>query len=177
MEKSKKIIIGLIVQPLRIVTILTVLDIFFPVGISWQTGQWFFYSFGILFVGSFFVESIFKLQTDTSKNRHSLKKELFFIIKKLYPKYQQNFPLEFVSISAFALFKFSTNTELVFVWSLSIFGITTVWQIFTEYHHAKLVPRLNQIHIPEKTKVLLFIPLTVFLFFFFMWVYVFTENI
>lgn len=177
METSKKVLIfGLVFQPLRIVSILLLLELFLPVAISWQTAQWFFYGFGFLFVGSFFVESLFRLQTDISKNEYSLKKELFIIFKKLYPKYEQNFALEFVSVSAFALFKFSTDIDLVFSWSLMILIITTVWQIFTEYHHAKLVPRLNKIQLPEKVKVLLFIPLTIFLFFFFMWVYVFAEN-
>ncbi len=177
MEQSKKdFIFGLFFQPLRIVSFLIILELFLPVEISWETAQWFFYGFGFLFVGSFFVESLFRLQIDISRNKYSLKKELFNIFKKLYPKYEQNFSLEFVSVAAFTLFSFSSESDLVFWWSLKILGITTAWQIFTEFHHAKLVPIFNKIRISEKTKILLFIPLAVFLVLFFMWIYIFTEN-
>lgn len=177
MDQSKKyFIFGLAFQPLRIVSFLIALELFVPIEILWQTAQWFFYGFGFLFVGSFFVESIFRLQTNISHNKYTLKKELFIIFKKLYPKYEQNFSLEFVSVSAFALFSFSSEIDLVFWWSLMILGITTSWQIFTEYHHAKLIPKLNKIKISEKTKILLFIPLSIFLVLFFMWMYIFVEN-
>lgn len=177
MNQSKKdFLFGLFFQPVRIVSILIILPLFLPIEFSWQTAQWFFYGFGILFPSSFFVESIFRLDKHVLFNSLSVKQNMFKIFKSLYPKYEQNFSLEFVSVAVFALLSFSSDKLQVFSWTLLVLAITTSWQVFTEFHHAKLVPILNKIEMSEKTKILLFIPIVVFTVFFLIGVYMFIDN-
>jgi len=177
MYSSKKdFLIGLCIQPTRIVSIVILLPLFLPFDFTWQTAQWFFYGFGILFPSSFFVESLLRLRKEVFQNNLSIKYELVNIFKRLYPKYEQNVSLEFVSIAAFTIFSFSSDRDLVFWWSIKILIITTVWQIFTEFHHAKLIPKLNQIKMSEQAKMVSFVFIIIFLVFFWIWVYVFVEN-
>lgn len=174
-RSTKSFLVGLFLQPLRIILILEVISLLLPVEISWESELSLFYWFGVLFAASFFVELI--VLSRESDYNSAIKKKTRDTLKKLYPKYEQNLGIEFVMVSAFALLSFSSNHELVNEWKIKIILIAIAWFTFTEFLHAKLIPRLDRFVISEKAKILLFIPLSVFLVLFFNWVFTNAQKL
>lgn len=184
MNQSKRdFLLGVFFQPLRIVSILIILPLLLPIEFSWETAQWFFYGFVILFPSSFFVESLFRIDRsvlgiDKSifQNKSRIQLEFTEAFKVVYPKYLQNVSIEFVAIASFVLLSLPADENLVLYLHIKILIITTLWQIFTEIHHAKLIPVLNQIQISEKIKVFSIIPISLFLVGFWIWVYFYVKE-
>lgn len=148
--KSNRIL-GQILQPIRIITILSLLSIFKPDDVKWESTVIIFDFFFPIFVGSFIVEWILVFP----RNRF---RETF---KLLIYKYIQTLPLEFVGVASFALLSFSSNPDARRVLEIKVSVIVIGLGAVIEILHHYVMPRLRKKQLSDVNGILTVIGMTV----------------
>lgn len=150
-------------QPMRIVTMITLLATYPSLNIPWESATLFMYGFFIIFVSSYVFESRF--------HPYGLVEGL----KSLYLKYTQKLPLEFVGVAVFAILSFSTEPSKVLQYGIMTTAIVIICGEGIEAYHKYVVPRLNKMKVSDRTQIVSFI--AAITFFVAVWMYSFFDAL
>lgn len=148
-------------QPIRVITIITLLSICPALSMPWESATLLMYGFFPIFAASYVFEARF--------NPYGLVAGL----KTLYLKYTQKLPLEFVGVAVFAILSFSTDPNVILHWGILTSAIVIGCGEGIEAYHKHIVPRLNKLKVSDRSQILAFIGAVVL--FIFVWIYSFLE--
>jgi hypothetical protein len=152
---KSNLIFSQILQPIRIITILSLLSIFRPDDVKWESTVIIFDCFFPIFVGSFIVEWI--LISPLNRFRETFKLLIY--------KYLQTLPLEFVGVASFAILSFSSNPDASRVLGIKVSVIVIGLGAVIEILHHYVMPRLRKRQLSDVNGILAVIGMTVALVF------------
>ena len=150
-------LISRVIQPVRIIGLISLLPWFQKSDMLSDPSVMFFYCFIFIYLGSFFAELVL---TTSTPNR--LRKG----IMPLYIKFTQLLPVEFAGIASFAMLSFAPHTSANFLLAIEVSTVMLICWLGIEGYHKFIVPRLNKIILTPVQSVLVIVALTVGLFFF-----------
>ena len=152
-EKEDNRIIGRIVQPIRIISLIS---------LSWGLFNWgemsdpsllSFYCFIFLYAASFVAEWVLTSPLNGFRKR----------LASLGAKFIQMLPVEFVGIAGSALLLFAPPTVRV-SWTIELLVVVSVCWIGIELYHIFVIPRLNRVKFTPQTSMLAVVGMTLLTF-------------
>lgn len=132
-------------QPLRIITIITLLALIPTLNLPPESATLFMYGFFLIYGASYVFEARFHPNG------------LIAGFKELRFKYIQKLPIEFAAIAVFAISSFSPNNNDVIHYGILTASIVIGCGLVIDAYHKYAAPKLNRMRVSDRTQIIAFI--------------------